>query len=433
MIRYLKVHCLIAFFFLAAFGGLARESVKIEFDDDIYTELSKESFVVPAEGILLVEVAEGKLLVESWDKEVIDLEVRKELDASDESQAKRAFAGFQINTKKEGNRFYITSASGFGWSDLHSIVLSIKVPVRYSVDLKTGGGMVKTGELEGDVKITSGGGGIYVGMVRNGSVEAKTSGGNIRIQKIVSGDGKVETSGGNIVIGDVSGSLSAETSGGNIETGFVGASVRALTAGGGILVNGSGGDVEVETKGGKIVVGQTKGHISARTYGGSIVIDEAGGEVNATTSGGNIRLNGALGPVRLETSGGNISIKRAFGFVNAETHGGSIKAELREAVKTEQDQCKLELRGAVLTSHGGELEISVGDRSQATFDITLSLAKSQLHRYSIHSEFPLDINKKKAGLFNKWKITGTGSINGGGGLIKASTVGSNVYINKLNP
>jgi hypothetical protein len=178
----------------------------------------------------------------------------------------------------------------------------------------------------------------------------------------------LNTSGGDVNISTVEGSISGNTSGGNVDI----TSVK--------------GDVEFSTSGGNITVEKSSGIIRTDTSGGNIDVTDATGIIEVNTSGGNIKINAAEGAVRAKTSGGSVfvNVKGENKGVNADTMGGSIMLEVPKniAANIEAD-----------TLGGG-----------------------------VRCDLPVTIS----GRLDKSRINGT--INGGGALIHAHTLGGNIWI-----
>ncbi len=188
-------------------------------------------------------------------------------------------------------------------------------------------------------------------------------------------DLSLRTAGGNVAIGDLDGKLSARTSGGSIATGEVSGAVQVETSGGSITVARAGGTVEATTSGGSITLGAVAGNVEARSSGGGIRVEEATGHVVARTSGGSIAI-GAHGRVEartsggsmqatfhaqpdgdslLRTSGGDIDVRLAAGIgvdIDAKTSGGAVVANLPVTVRGTIE--KSALRG---TTGGGGPEL----------------------------------------------------------------------------
>ncbi len=218
----------------------------------------------------------------------------------------------------------------FNWSDLDARFV-VTVPSRYNVRIKTAGGDLKVGNLQGEVHCKTSGGGIALGRI-DGQVEANTSGGDVSLE---GGSGSVDlhTSGGGIRIGDANGSVQAKTSGGSIE------------------------------------IRRVAGDLYARTSGGGITIDEALGAVDAQTSGGSIRARLAQQPradSRLSTSGGGITISIAPNVsvdLDAHTSGGDVDTDVPVTLLGRQNDSSLQgkINGGgpklMLRSSGGSIRV----------------------------------------------------------------------------
>lgn len=175
----------------------------------------------------------------------------------------------------------------------------------------------------------------------------------------------------------------------------------------------------VSTAGGGIAVGNLEGNVTAKTAGGSIKIGPSEGEIVASTAGGSIRVEGSGGPVKVETSGGSIRIAAARGYIEAATSGGSIDAELIVSDKATDTHCTLE-------TSGGDVTIRLPAGLAATVSADLTIKRRVSRDYRIYFDFPLTIKGEGTD-----RITAQGEINGGGGLIRLTTVNGDIHIKKL--
>jgi hypothetical protein len=220
----------------------------------------------------------------------------------------------------------------FNWSDDEAKFV-VTVPSRYNVRLKTSGGDIKVGNLQGETRVKTSGGSITLGRM-DGVVNADTSGGDVSID---GGTGNIDlhTSGGGIRIGDANGAVTAKTSGGSIEIHRVGGDLLARTSGGGITIGEANGTVDAQTSGGSIKAQLSQqphadSHLS--TSGGGITISIATNvsvDVDARTSGGDVdtdvpvtllgkqddssiqgKINGGGPKLVLRSSGGNIRLRK---------------------------------------------------------------------------------------------------------------------------
>jgi DUF4097 and DUF4098 domain-containing protein YvlB len=187
-----------------------------------------------------------------------------------------------------------------------------RVPERYSVIVRTGGGSIEISELEGRVEAETSGGSIEVSEIA-GPVSLDTSGGPIRAAEI-KGDLVLRTSGGSLRITEVDGRVEARTSGGSIDVHEVSGEVVARTSGGSISIRFLEAPVgDAETSGGSIdveVPGEAQFDLEASTSGGRVRIEQEialRGDVDASDVRGSV--NGGGPRLRLRTSGGNIRVR----------------------------------------------------------------------------------------------------------------------------
>lgn len=143
---------------------------------------------------------------------------------------------------------------------------------------------------------------------------------------------ELKTSGGDIVVGNLDGRINAHTSGGDLKLGRIGGKVEASTSGGGVQLEEGGSSANLSTSGGSILVGKLAGAGNLRTSGGRIQVDGATGPLDADTSGGSVHVVFA-GPLKgdcsLSTSGGDIraTVGAETGVhIDAHTSGGSVSA-----------------------------------------------------------------------------------------------------------
>jgi Putative adhesin len=169
---------------------------------------------------------------------------------------------------------------------------------------KTGAGEIDV-EDAGPVILTTGAGGVSVGVVR-GSAEISTGNGSVRLAE-VDGAAVVRNSNGATWIGTVTGNLQLKSSNGDIS------------------VDQAGGDVNARSANGRLQVGRvSRGVATLKTSAGDIEVGIAAGTaalVDAQTKFGTVRngLTAADSPqpsdetaeVHAETGFGDIVIRRA--------------------------------------------------------------------------------------------------------------------------
>ena len=190
--------------------------------------------------------------------------------------------------------------------------VEVKVPRSYNIDIRTSGGDILVGQLQGDARAKTSGGDIHVTEV-TGPVEMQTSGGDVRIEQI-QGNARLNTSGGDIEVAHVTGDLDAKTSGGYIHLDDISGHVVARTSSGNVIANGVRGDSDLKTSGGDI----------RATIDGKIAAHTSGGDVTA-------ELVGANRGISVSSSGGDLTVrvpKETTGALDAATSGGTVRTEL---------------------------------------------------------------------------------------------------------
>ena len=140
---------------------------------------------------------------------------------------------------------------------------------------------------------------------------------------------ELRTSGGSIRIGDLNGSTQDfQTSGGSLSIENVSSNIDGRTSGGSINLRNSQGNINLRTSGGSIMAQNSSGIVILRTSGGSLTLNNLSGNIDARTSGGSVRANNIQGTLNAQTSGGSVNLNRLSGNVEASTSGGSLNVEM---------------------------------------------------------------------------------------------------------
>ena len=253
-------------------------------------------------GTLEVDLRGGKLEIETHELE----EVR--VDAYSRS----GFFGSAIQFSIESDGTDVQLKGKGGWFTGNARV-RIRVPRKYSLDVRTAGGNVDIAAVAGAVEARTSGGRITLDGAR-GDVELRTSGGPIEVRNVV-GEIEARTSGGPIRVEEVDGEIDVETSGGSIWIYDVSGPVKAKTSGGSIEVRfAARPEGDIETSGGSIVAELPEGEgvdLDARTSGGRVTLDspvkiELRGNIDPNHVRGTI--NGGGPELKLRTSGGNVRV-----------------------------------------------------------------------------------------------------------------------------
>ena len=173
----------------------------------------------------------GAIDVQTAEQNQIEIVVTKVIRKGLLSQsAEEALADFEVTfvpedtgvriegAFKEGRKYWRTKLN----NKLHrlDIQFQVTVPKNYNIDLDTGSGSIKVGNLDGTVRAQTSAGSLHFGKIR-GSIWGKTSAGGIKVENC-DGDVDVQTSAGSVKLGSVGGNVNAKTSAGSIQVDMVG-------------------------------------------------------------------------------------------------------------------------------------------------------------------------------------------------------------------
>jgi hypothetical protein len=176
------------------------------------------------------------------------------------------------------------------------------------------------------------------------------------------------------------------------------------TSGGGVRVNSIEGSITGSTSGGDIGMSEIKGELEFSTSGGDVFAERCSGIIRSTTCGGNINATELTGIIEMNTSGGNIRMSAIEGSLRTKTLGGSIFVNL-----------KGENKGVYTETMGGSIMLEVPKNFAANIEAN-----------TFGGRVRCDLSITTTGKLENNKIIGT--INGGGALINAHTMGGNVWI-----
>ena len=268
-----------------------------------YEKTLKKRFDAREGGTLLLKTDRGSVNIGTHDRDEVYVEIRQKVRRLSRRDAKALLQDIEYTFESDGRDVTIQvdlpkEDSWFGSSRWNNLQLhfDVLVPRTYDVVVKTAGGSIEVADLRGDVNVRTSGGHLRFGNI-DGSIEGRTSGGSIEVEAC-RGRVTLRTSGGSIKLGRIDGEVNART---------------------------SGGSVEIE---------RAEGRVDVKTSGGNIVVRDAPGAVQAITSGGSIRayINAPVTEeCALTTSGGNITVyisPDARFHLIAKTSGGTIVSDL---------------------------------------------------------------------------------------------------------
>ena len=264
-------------------------------------ERTEKSFSVTPGGWLELRADFGSVDVRSWSQNEVKVEVIKWVEGRSRRSASELFKDFEISFNQTSRgvsivaKMYGGSKRWWRSNDGLQVEFRLTVPQKYNLDLNTSGGSISVDNLTGEARVKTSGGGITVGDV-DGDVDVETSGGSINVDG-ATGNLRAHTSGGGISLRRLHGSVDASTSGGSLSAELLeqfDAACELSTSGGGIVVYlapGIKADIDVRTSGGDVesdlpitVQGSIgEGKLQGKLNGGGPLL-------TLRTSGGDIRL-----------------------------------------------------------------------------------------------------------------------------------------------
>lgn len=301
-------------------------------------ERSDKSFTVQPGGWLDLRADFGSVDVRSWQKDEVKVEVVKRVEGRSRRSVKELFEDYEIRYSQTARGVSIIAEMHGGSRWWHSndglqVEFHITVPQKYNLDLNTSGGSISVDDLLGEARVKTSGGSLDLGRIE-GPVNANTSGGSITLRQS-KGNLIAHTSGGSIDVGEVDGEVDVETSGGSITVDGASGNLRAHTSGGGVSLRNLRGNVDASTSGGSMeaeLLSPLTAPCEMSTSGGGILVyltKEVKADVDARSSGGDVhcdmpitvqgsfgegklqgKLNGGGPLLTLRTSGGGIELRQ---------------------------------------------------------------------------------------------------------------------------
>lgn len=347
---------------------------------------------------LRVHTDSGSINVQGGTQQAITYTVRKRVRADSEDEARRALASFRISFGNRNGMAYLEGSAGSRSYRNFSADFTVNTPR----------------EIE--------------------AVRAETDGGSVAIANIA-GRANAQSGGGSVKLADITGPVTAETGGGSVDVTNVSGELNLQTGGGAIRVSGAKAKLVASTGGGTITVGDAQQAVTIQTGGGTILVQNCGGQLRASTGGGNVELGDVGGGADVETGGGSIKLASAKGWVTAQTGGGSIQLmKLWSGARAESGAGSItaEFLGMQRDS---TLETSVGDvivyiSPNAKLSVNASVEMANGHR--IRSDFPEFKINSEGGEWGPRSYTATGSLNGGGPMLKIQTTSGNIEFRRAS-
>jgi DUF4097 and DUF4098 domain-containing protein YvlB len=374
-----------------------QKDVRVYRDGNVWVEEITGS--IPSAKGLRLRSALGSVQVRGGSQQNVTYTVKKRVNRSSEAAARRDMSNFVFTAIRHADGVYMEA----DWPESRSGKLNAEFYINVPKETSW-------------VRVDTLGGSVGVNAIA-GKVDAGTAGGSITLDDI-GGAAVAHTMGGSIDVGHVKGDAKLETAGGSINIGWVGGYIQANTSGGSIQVGNGSQGVTVESEGGSISVNKCNGELRATTAGGTIDIGDVGAGAHLESAGGGIRLASAKGIVRASTASGGIRLLRLTSGVRAETLAGPIEAEF------------IATRNEFTESH---LETTVGDivvYIPSDLGVNVKAVIDFVNGHTITSDFDGLKKSSEGGQYGPREMYASGSLNGGGPVLKLHTTNGNIEIRK---
>lgn len=262
----------------------------------------------------------------------------------------------------------------------------VRVPRRFDVRLRSGGGDLTITDVEGTFDGTSGGGEIVLERLR-GHASLSTGGGEIQVDD-VNLSGSVSTGGGRVMLSRVSGGLRGSSGSGPVMYGDRSEPRGQIRGAGRNDTTADLRSVIVRPDGKRITLGNVTRADGAPTLhiekaGGAVDLAEAPAGAVISTGGGDIRVGRSAGMVEASTGGGDITIGPVAGSVIAGTGAGTVSVTLADADGEPQS---VDIHAGV-----GRVTLILPRDFDGTFELETAYTRNFRRVTEIHSDWQLDV------------------------------------------
>jgi DUF4097 and DUF4098 domain-containing protein YvlB len=395
-LRMAGFHASIVAAMVLAAGGATAAS-------DFENNLEKTFHVSPG-GKFTLEADQGTCKVSPLEGNEVRVRVFRKIEGASKAQADEIFTNHQVTFQQNGGTVSVDAKNKKNLSMLWrqqpylQVRYEISLPKTFNVDLRTSGGDIQVGDLEGWVKARTSSGTIDLGRAA-GDVDAGNSGGNIVVAE-AGGEVKATTSSGSIRVGKAQRKAELSNSGGDIQVGEGGETVEVKTSSGSIKVQHAKGQLKAANSGGDIFVGTAEGDVTAETSSGAIQLDRVqGARVEVRNSGGDIGIEHASGTVVARTSSGSIKMKKVEGYVTARNSGGEIfleEVDGKTEAETSSGWIRILLGKGEIRARNSGGDIKIGEAGGQVFaqtssgSIVVKLAKGKVDAKNSGGDIKVD-------------------------------------------
>lgn len=292
------------------------------------TEQLRESRAWTESQRVVVETFDGAVEIQGWD------EPRVEVVATKYALTPQALRAIRVRVEElpEALRVVARRPSGYRWA--MGVEMSVKLPRKASVVVRTSNGRVRASAVEAPLHIVTSNGKVEV-EESSGPVVARSSNGSVELSR-VQGPVEVTTSNGSIEARAISGYAQLRTSNAAIKVEELRGSIRASTSNGRVevvLLEAGFEPVRIASSNGSLMLVLHKvppAGLEAITSNGGITLrlpSGQGARLNARTTHGGIRVELPMQEQRGTKTTLEATLPPGGPLLHLQTSNGSIRVE----------------------------------------------------------------------------------------------------------
>lgn len=183
---------------LVLFAAILTLAVESVYSQDEVSSTETETFSINPGNLVLVESDDGNITIESWDRNEVEVVIKKRAWGRNNRDAERNLEDINIDIVQRGNNLYIRDLTKnnigvrIGILDLFrrrtrfgtSVSFDIKLPRQMDLDLNADDGNIRVTNVEGDFDIKTDDGDIFLFDSKGGSIEINIDDGDVRIENL---------------------------------------------------------------------------------------------------------------------------------------------------------------------------------------------------------------------------------------------------------
>lgn len=363
----------------------------------------EQSFIVANTANLVVTNSNGTITVQPGTENAVVVHMHKKVWGSSPSDAQAALAAYQPDLAQTGNNITVKSPADrervviFGFSRPAAIDMTISVPISTAITAQNFFGSITLSGTTGNVQARTSNGVIHVSNL-SGDADLHSAFGSITAEHITGGAFTAGSNNGTLTLTDVN----------------TGGIVTLNDSFGSILWNGgSATSAAIKSNNGTLTLNDltVQGALDGTSSFGSLVLNRVqAASYNLHTNNGKIVVDGASGTLQARSDFGDVQV----------THGSQVNLDLHSSNGSLAYSGSLGSGPHMLSTSFGSVRLTLPQDSRLTLELKTGFGQ-------IQSGFPVT----RSGVITNKHWSGT--INGGGTSLTASSGNGNISLDILNP